>query len=259
MTRQRTKANRVELIDRPSPNYDERRPPGHVIDTLILHYTGMPTAEEAIARLCDRDAHVSAHYVVMEDGQVIRMVKERYRAWHAGVSGWDGDKDINYRSIGIEIINPGHEFGYQAFPDVQIEAVIELSQGILSRHPIPASRVLGHSDVAPTRKEDPGELFPWAQLAKANVGRFIDPDAVLTVAEGALALGDKGDAVAQLQDRFKQFGYGIEISSIFDDETRAVVAAFQRHFRPANFDGVADSQTQSLLERYLNPPASTIA
>ncbi len=259
MTRQRLKANRVELIDRPSPNYDERRPPGHVIDILLLHYTGMPSAEEAIERLCDRDAHVSAHYAVMEDGQVIRMVKERYRAWHAGVSLWSSDRDINYRSIGIEIINPGHEFGYRAFPDAQIDAVIELSKGILSRHPIPVTRVLGHSDVAPTRKEDPGELFPWARLAQDGIGQYVDPDSVVLASADPLKLGDEGDAVGVLQDRFKLFGYGLETTSVFDDLTKAVVTAFQRHYRPSNFDGVADPQTQALLECYLNPQQSTIA
>lgn len=249
----------MKLIDRPSPNYDERRPPGHPVDMLILHYTGMPTAEDALCRMCDRKAAVSAHYLVDEDGQVVSLVSERYRAWHAGKSHWAGAEDINFRSIGIEIVNPGHEFGYRPFPDAQIEAVIALSHEILARHPIPAERVLGHSDVAPTRKEDPGELFPWARLADQGVGRFVDPQTVSTNVQDKLAVGAEGDAVRNLQDRFKTFGYGIEITGVFDAATEAVVTAFQRHFRPKLVDGIADGECQALLDAYLSEGSSQVA
>ena len=147
----------------PSPNHDDRG--GAAIDMLVLHYTGMKTAEAALERLCDPAAKVSAHYTIDEDGTVYAHVPEARRAWHAGVSFWAGATDINSRSIGIELVNPGHEFGYRDFPDAQIAALITLCHGILLRHPIPSARVLGHSDVAPARKEDPGELFPWERLA----------------------------------------------------------------------------------------------
>src|SRR5579864_6043616 len=157
----------MRLIQRPSPNHDARNVP---VDLLVLHYTGMKSANEALERLCDPAAKVSAHYTVDEDGTVYHHVPEARRAWHAGVSSWAGATDINACSIGIELVNPGHEFGYRDFPDAQIEALITLCHGILLRHPISSARVLGHSDVAPARKEDPGELFPWARLAKAGIG-----------------------------------------------------------------------------------------
>src|SRR3954467_5121679 len=158
----------MKRIDRPSPNHDDRG--GAAIDMLVLHYTGMQTAEPALARLCDPAAKVSAHYTIDEDGTVYAHVPEDRRAWHAGVSHWAGISNVNARSIGIELVNPGHEYGYREFPEAQIAALIELCGGILQRHPIPAARVLGHSDVAPARKEDPGELFPWQRLAKAGIG-----------------------------------------------------------------------------------------
>jgi len=158
----------MRRIDRPSPNHDER---GDVaIDMLVLHYTGMASGAAALDRLCDPAAKVSAHYTIDEDGTVYAMVPEARRAWHAGVSWWGGDTNINTRSIGIELVNPGHEFGYRAFPDAQVAALTTLCHGILMRHPIPSARVLGHSDVAPARKDDPGELFPWERLAKLGIG-----------------------------------------------------------------------------------------
>ena len=157
----------------PSPNQDDRG--GAAIDMLVLHYTGMITAEAALSRLCDPAAKVSAHYTIDEDGTIYAHVPEARRAWHAGVSFWAGKRNVNARSIGIELVNPGHEFGYRAFPRSQIAALIDLCRDILARHPIPAARVLGHSDVAPARKEDPGELFPWAQLAEAGIGLWPQP------------------------------------------------------------------------------------
>jgi len=156
----------VDFIDTPSPNFDARALP---VSMVVLHYTGMMDGASAIARLADPEAKVSAHYVVAEDGQVVRMVDEAHRAWHAGRSWWRGTSDINSASIGIEIVNPGHEFGYRPFPEAQIDAVIELLAGIMERHSITRGNVVGHSDVAPARKEDPGELFPWYRLARLRL------------------------------------------------------------------------------------------
>ena len=163
----------MKQVDRPSPNHDDRG--GAVVDMLVIHYTGMASADAALARLCDPVAKVSAHYTIDEDGTVYAMVPEARRAWHAGASCWAGARDINARSIGIELVNPGHEFGYRAFAPAQIAALITLCQGIVTRHAIPAWRVLGHSDVAPMRKDDPGELFPWETLAKAGIGLWPVP------------------------------------------------------------------------------------
>ena len=206
-----------------SPNHGAR-PPGTVIDTLVLHYTGMATAVEALARLCDPQSAVSAHYVIDEDGTVTRLVPEARRAWHAGVSSWRGESDINDRSIGIELVNPGHEFGYRPFPEAQMTALISLAHDVLARHSIPPARVLGHSDVAPGRKQDPGELFDWAALAEAGIGLWPKKTAKA-----------EGDARAMLQ----RFGY--------DPGAAGVIAAFQRHFRPAKINGVVDEETHARL------------
>jgi N-acetylmuramoyl-L-alanine amidase len=233
----------LRVVSRPSPNFNERVGAG-LPDMLILHYTGMQTGEAAIARLTDPVARVSAHYTVDEDGTVHAHVEERFRAWHAGVSSWRGHTDINSRSVGIEIVNPGHEFGYRPFPAAQIAAVVELSQGILSRHRIPARNVVGHSDVAPARKEDPGELFPWALLAREGIGLWPKPG---LISEDRLMPGQSGEAVACLQRELRAYGYGIDVSGVFDEATRLVVVAFQRHFRPRLLDGVGDGETLALL------------
>jgi N-acetylmuramoyl-L-alanine amidase len=216
----------VKLVERPSPNHDSRG--GAPIDMLVLHYTGMQTAEEALARLCDPAAKVSAHYTVDEDGTVYAHVPEERRAWHAGVSHWAGATDINARSIGIEIVNPGHEFGYRAFPDAQIAALISLCQDILSRHAIPPARVLGHSDVAPARKDDPGELFPWQRLAGADIGLW--PQAKPS---------DLGPEV------LGRYGYDL------DAPQEKIITAFQRHFRPGKLDGRWDGECAGLLASLL--------
>jgi N-acetylmuramoyl-L-alanine amidase len=195
---------------------------------LVLHYTGMQTGEAAVARLCDPAAKVSAHYTVDVDGTVYAHVPEDRRAWHAGVSFWAGATDINARSIGIEIVNPGHEFGYRAFPEPQIAALIPLCQAILGRHPIPAARVLGHSDVAPARKEDPGELFPWQRLAKAGIGLWPE------VVESSLG----PEALAR---------YGYDPNAPQDK----VITAFQRHFRPEKLDGQWDGVCAGILSGLL--------
>ena len=232
----------------PSPNHGERR--GAPTDILLLHYTGMPgPAQAALDSLCYPRSEVSAHYFVFEDGRILSLVPEARRAWHAGAASWAGETDINSRSIGIEIANPGHPGGLPPFPEAQIDAVIALCRDILGRHPIPSHRVLAHSDVAPGRKLDPGERFPWASLAAAGVGHWVEP---CGVAGGRLvARGDRGRPVEALQAMLALYGYGITIDGDFGPQTEAVVAAFQRHFRPALVDGVADASTIGTLRNVL--------
>jgi N-acetylmuramoyl-L-alanine amidase len=230
----------------PSPNQDAR---DARIDILLLHYTGMQTGAEALARLTDKEARVSSHYFVEEDGRIDQLVPEARRAWHAGLSSWKGATDINSRSIGIEIVNPGHENGYRDFPDPQIEAVIALCRNILSRRTIRRERVLAHSDVAPARKNDPGEKFPWARLAAAGIGLWIEPS---PIGPGrTLSANDKGADVEQLQKQLARFGYDLKVTGFYDDNTRTVVTAFQRHFRPERVDGLADASTRDTLARLL--------
>jgi N-acetylmuramoyl-L-alanine amidase len=217
---------------------------------IVLHYTGMPSAEAALTRLTDPAAKVSSHYLVHEDGRIDQLVPEARRAWHAGVSSWKGVTGINACSIGIEIVNPGHEFGYRDFPDVQIEAVIALCQDIMVRHSIAPARVLAHSDVAPGRKEDPGERFPWHRLAARGVGLWAEPSAI--VAGEALRPNDRSDDVAALQRMLARFGYAADATGSYDERTRDSVTAFQRHFRPARVDGVADVSTRDTLRRLLD-------
>lgn len=227
----------LSIRDIPSPNR-EARPDGVAIDTLLIHYTGMKSAAEALARMCDPKAAVSAHYVVDEDGSIARLVPEDLRAWHAGVSSWRGETNINDRSIGIELVNPGHEFGYRPFPEPQMAAFIALARDIIGRHPIAASRVLGHSDVAPGRKQDPGELFDWARLARAGVGLWPDP---------APVAGGAAPPASEVQSLLAAFGYSVPRSGVIDARTTAAVAAFQRHFRPERVDGVIDAETVARL------------
>ncbi len=232
----------------PSPNHGERqgvpRP-----DMILLHYTGMESTEAALARLCDPVAAVSCHYLVFESGEVVQLVPEIRRAWHAGVSIWQGETDINSHSIGIEIANPGHDFGYPDFPDTQIEAVTALCRDITARCSIRPERVLAHSDVAPDRKRDPGEKFPWRRLHESGVGLWIEP---LAISAGpSLAPGDQGPAVQELQAALAEFGYGIDATGLYDERTLCVVTAFQRHFRPERVDGVADRSTIASLHALL--------
>ena len=231
-----------------SPNHGERTG-GRQPDMIILHYTGMPDAASALARLCSPGSQVSAHYFVDEDGRIIQLVPEKRRAWHAGLGSWGLDKDINSCSIGIEIVNPGYEYGYRDFPKRQIAAVTALCRSILTRHAIPSDRVLGHSDVAPARKRDPGERFPWQTLHESGVGHWVKP---ASITDGPLlALGERGEAVASIQQLFRQYGYPIEVNGEFDSLTHDVVAAFQRHFRPERVDGVVDVSTRSTLQQLL--------
>ena len=233
-------------LDVPSPNHDARAA-GERLDMLILHYTGMGSAEAALARLCDPTAKVSAHYLLDEEGRVIRLVPEQRRAWHAGAACWRGRADINGASLGIELVNPGHEFGYRPFPERQMLALVELCRDLVGRYAIPPRHVLGHSDVAPERKRDPGELFDWRRIAGAGVGLW--PEVAVVRGELGLVLGrgDSGRPVAELQHGLAEFGYKVPTEGVFDGATAAVVTAFQRHFRPALCDGVADGETVQRL------------
>ena len=232
----------------PSANFGDREK-GRSPDMIVLHYTGMPDVEGALARLCTAGTEVSAHYVVLEDGRVVQCVQEAKRAWHAGVAVWAGEEDINSCSIGIEIVNRGHDWGYPDFPLRQVAAVIALCRGILLRRNLPADRVLAHSDVAPARKKDPGEKFPWDSLANSGVGHWVYPAPI--VAGEMLRLGSTGDEVRAMQESLAKYGYGIEANGIFDGSTQQVVTAFQRHFRPARVDGIADPSTLSTLRALL--------
>jgi N-acetylmuramoyl-L-alanine amidase len=230
----------------PSPNHDERR---SATDILLLHYTGMTSTAEAIERLCDPAAKVSSHYVVEENGNIVQLVPEACRAWHAGQSSWEGVEDTNSRSIGIEIGNPGHSYGYPDFPEPQVAAVVALCRDIVARHCFRADRVLAHSDVAPMRKWDPGEKFPWERLHRAGVGAWVEPAPIMP--GPVLALNDISLEVEKLQARLQAYGYGVKASGIYDDLTAAVVVAFQRHFRPGCVDGRADVSTTETLRSLL--------
>ncbi len=231
--------------DAPSPNFDARRAPP---DMLVLHYTGMKTARAAVARLRDPEAKVSAHYVVDEDGSILRLVAEERRAWHAGQGAWQGETDCNAASIGIEIVNPGHEFGYRDFPEAQIDAVISLVSDIRTRWTIPDARIIGHSDLAPERKQDPGELFPWKRLAGVGHGLWFEPASERIAALGApLGVGDEGLGVIVLRAGLHRLGYGLTPGGGYDAATRLTVEAFQRHWRPGRVDGIADGETRATL------------
>ncbi len=233
------------IRDAPSPNFDTRHAPP---DMLVLHYTGMPTAQAAIARLRDPEARVSAHYVVDEDGAILKLVDEERRAWHAGQGVWQGETDCNAASIGIEIVNPGHEFGYRDFPEAQVAAVIGLVADIRGRWTIPDVRIIAHSDLAPERKQDPGERFPWKRLAGEGHGLWFEPAPERIAALGApLGVGDEGLGIIVLRAGLHRLGYGVQPGGDYDEAVRLTVEAFQRHWRPAKVDGVADGETRATL------------
>jgi N-acetylmuramoyl-L-alanine amidase len=233
---------------RPSPNIGERRD-GKRPDILLLHYTGMASAEAACRWLCNPDSGVSCHYLVDEHGGIVQMVAEDLRAWHAGQSYWHGETDINSRSIGIEIHNRGHEADYPDFPEAQMEAVIALCRDIVGRRAIAPERVLAHSDIAPRRKLDPGEKFDWRRLHGAGIGHWVEPEPIGE--DAGLGQGDDGEAVLALQRHLAAYGYDVPQSGSFDAATEATLAAFQRHFRPARVDGRADRSTRATLGRLL--------
>ncbi len=232
----------------PSPNR-EARPNGLKPDMLILHYTGMESAEGALDWLTCQESGVSSHYFIDAEGRISQLVAESERAWHAGQSLWAGETDLNSCSIGIEIHNPGHDFDYPDFSEAEMQAAETLCLDILSRHDIPAHRVLAHSDVAPGRKRDPGEKFDWERLARAGIGLWVPP-APPSGDEG-LGPGDEGETVAALQRALFDYGYGVEVTTTYGTGLEKVVEAFQRHFRPARIDGRADASTRDTLDRLL--------
>ncbi len=265
----------MQRIDAPSPNHDSRN--GQTVDMLVMHYTGMDSAQAALAKLCDpAEAHrVSAHYLVDEAGRVFALVPEDRRAWHAGVSSWRGNKDINARSIGIEIANPGHDGNCPAFPKPQMEAVAELAKGIIARHGIPAWNVVAHSDIAPARKQDPGEHFDWKSLADQGIGLWHAPEgdqgllhdplgwARRMVQHGIMALtsfaGESAD-IRAMQKSLARFGYDVPTDGVYDTTTRLAATAFQRHFRQHMVNGAWDDECRQLLNGLLaRVPSATVA
>jgi N-acetylmuramoyl-L-alanine amidase len=237
------------LVDalHPSPNIEPRRA-GCQPTLLVLHYTGLPTVERAIDVLSRPDCKVSCHYVVDEDGRITQMVAEADRAWHAGVSFWKGETDINSVSVGIEIQNPGHSQGYPDFPPLQMEAVARLSSDIVQRHGMTPQHVLAHSDVAPGRKIDPGEKFDWGWLSARGVGHWVVPTPI-DAADAGLGPGDEGDQVARARAALAAYGYKVDVQGPFDEGLAIVVRAFQLHFRPARCDGRIDRSTLDTLCR----------
>lgn len=231
------------FIESPSPNFNDR-PAGISVDTIIIHYTGMKTAEDALARLSDPAAEVSAHYLINESGDCHQLVNPDKRAWHAGVSSWQGRDNLNHSSIGIELVNPGHEFGYQPFPERQIDTLLHLLQH-LSHYQVPVHRYLGHSDIAPTRKQDPGELFPWRRLADAGYG--VMPKADGSSMDVVACEDDEGIAVTEMKKAVAQIGFSIPPGDRFCTETKSVIEALQRHWRPSAVNGVYDAGTQQIV------------
>ena len=245
----------MKITQTPSPNFDERTLP---ISLLILHYTGMESGAAALERMRDPDAKVSAHYMIEEDGQIFQLVDEEKRAWHAGVSEWQGESNINSASIGIEIVNGGHDFpnkdmSLPSYPDVQINAVIALSKAIIARHgPL---TILGDSDIAPARKIDPGEHFPWAGLAAAGLGYW--PDVQSEDRRFLFELGSRDRGVAVVQRGLAHIGYGARVSGVYDEATRLIIEALQRRYRPDQVDGIVDIQTMDILKALAEAPTKS--
>lgn len=231
-----------------SPNFNDRRA-DTVLDMIILHYTGMESVAGALNWLCHHEAEVSSHYLIDEEGKVTQLVAEKYRAWHAGQSCWKSVRDINSHSIGIEITNPGHEYGYVDFPQIQMDAVVALVGDITRRNLIPPQYILAHSDIAPLRKQDPGERFDWRQLYEAGLGMWVEPAPII---EGdQLGLGDQGVPVKTYQMMLGELGFEVEKTGNYDELTYACTTAFQRHFRQEKVDGIADHSTVETLKRLL--------
>lgn len=232
----------MKIRSAPSSNFDERKLPASI---LVLHYTGMNTGKAAIERLQDPDAKVSAHYVIEEDGDILQLVEEDKRAWHAGVSSWNGMTDINSASIGIEIVNGGHDYGLPDFPDVQIGALLWLCKDIIKRNKILPGNVVGHSDIAPGRKIDPGEKFPWHLLAVDGIGLW--PQDVVSDARVIFEKGDRDRGISAAQSGLALMGYGAEVNGVMDENTIAIIEALQRRYRPTRIDGKIDVQTLDII------------
>lgn len=234
----------------PTQNQDER-PVNADISILVLHYTGMTTAKAALQRMQDPTVKVSAHWCIDEDGRVFSLVPERLRAWHAGLSYWRQNSLVNDISIGIELVNPGHENGYRPFPAKQMRSLTVLAKEILSRYSIPAQNVVGHSDISPHRKKDPGELFDWRRLSKSGIGLWPSGLNKSRSYFSTLSKGSEGSSVANLQTDLFEFGYGLNIDGIYGEESEAIITAFQRHFRQGRVDGIADNATIAILQNLL--------
>jgi N-acetylmuramoyl-L-alanine amidase len=234
----------------PSSNFGVRAG-GQPPDCLVLHYTGMPDGASALALLSNPVSQVSCHYLVFEDGRVVQMVAERWRAWHAGRSFWKGETDLNSRSIGIEIVHPGHNQArtdMPPYPPQQIDAVVALCRDIVARHALAGDRVLAHSDISPERKIDPGERFPWRDLHAAGIGHWVEP---IPPDEADLDIPTGPETIRHLQEMLSQYGYGLPVSGEYGGRTKQVVVAFQRHFRPARVDGIADRSTILTVQKLL--------
>jgi N-acetylmuramoyl-L-alanine amidase len=249
-----TRADHKTATVRPSPNFGARND-GKTVRAIILHYTGMVSGRAAEDWLCNSDSEVSSHYIVHEDGRIVQMVAEADRAWHAGKSFWKGETDLNSVSVGIEIVNPGHVLGYVPFPERQISAVIRLCRGIILRHDVRHDMVLAHSDIAPGRKIDPGELFPWEKLAAKGIGHYTTPAAI--TGGRFFTTGDQGQPIEALQSMLSLFGYDVPVTGVFDAVTQKNVMAFQRHHRRERVDGVADASTIKTLHALLRGEAAT--
>lgn len=234
---------------RPARNVEPRRGIGRPT-ILLLHYTGVETAAKAVEWLTCSESRVSCHYAIDEQGGITQMVPEGMRAWHAGEGEWQGDADINSASIGIEIHNAGHEMGYPDFPEAQVRAVEALSRDIIGRHKIRHQHVLGHSDIAPTRKKDPGEKFPWARLSRAGIGHWVEPEPMVE-GEPSIGIGVASPRVRDFQLLLRRYGYGVEPTGVLDPKTEFVIIAFQRHFRPARVDGRLDRSTILTLQKLI--------
>lgn len=232
-----------------SPNFDNRAE-GSIIDILVLHYTGMTSGQEALNRLCDPQHHVSAHYLIDEDGTAHALVDETKRAWHAGLSHWRGIDGINHSSIGIEIVNPGHEHEYHAFSTSQMDTVITLSKQIIDRYNIPARNIIGHSDIAPLRKQDPGELFNWKLCAQEGIGLWPD---IEKTAQAKTLYYPGANNIESLQQQLQSYGYQVEINGIYDANFHMIATAFKRHFYPEStafygWDTIAQAKLEWLLK-----------
>ena len=240
----------MDIIPHPSPNFSSR-PSGQRIDTLILHYTGMPDNKEALERLCHPDTKVSAHYFITETGKLYQLVADRHRAWHAGISCWRGKAQLNDNALGIEITNPGHDHGYYPFPKTQMDVVITLSQYLVKTYAIPARNVIGHSDIAPSRKKDPGELFDWELLAQHGVGLWPEIRPFSPTSELLIHPEEESMKVATIQKMLAHYGYHIRVDGYFGWKTRDVIIAFKRHFVPNQVNSQWNSTTHHVLESLL--------
>jgi len=239
-----------KIIHRPSPNFDLRAK-GQRPKMLVLHYTGMESNAKAISRLCDARSFVSAHYVIEENGTCSQLVHEAYRAWHAGESNWAGNEDINSSSIGIELCNPGHDWGYRKFPEQQMKTLISLCRDIIARNSISSHLVLGHSDVAPHRKTDPGELFNWRRLAEEGIGVWPNKSILFDKKIWPETIQLSASDIRRIQEKLDRFGYKIRATGAHDHETVAVTKAFQRHFRTNKIDGKLDKEIEIILDNLL--------